>query len=391
MTILRLAVRNLLGGGMKSWLNAVVLSLAFVTIIWTQGLYQGMDNQVSRAMIDADVGGGQYWVETYDPFDPFTLQDAHLELTGKLDVLVKSGKATPVLIIQGTIYPGGRIQSVLLKGIDPEQKLLSFPSSFLKNPDQEIPALIGRRMAQTTGLKTGDTVTARWRDAHGTFDARDLHIVQVMSTSVQTIDVGQIWVPLRTLQEIASMENEATIVITEKNFGQAEKVPGWIFRDLNFLLKDIQEFVKSKTIGASIFYSLLLFLAMLAIFNTQVLSIFRRRKEIGTLMALGMPRGKVIELFTVEGALHAILAALVGAIYGIPLLAYFVAKGWPVPSSTADSFGFALSEKLFPTYSAGLVVGTTILVLIITTIVSFLPTRKIAKLKPTDALRGKLP
>jgi ABC-type lipoprotein release transport system permease subunit len=391
MTILRLAVRNLLGGGMKSWLNAVVLSIAFVAIIWTQGLYQGMDNQVSRAIIDAAAGGGQYWMETYDPFDPFTLQDAHLKLTGELDELVKSGKATPVLIIQGTIYPGGRIQSVLLKGIDPEQKLLSFPSSFLKNLDREIPALIGRRVAQTTGLKTGDTVTVRWRDAHGTFDARDLRIVQVMSTSVQTIDVGQIWVPLQKLQEMASMPNEATIVITEKNFGQAEKVPGWTFRDLNFLLKDIQEFVKSKTIGASIFYSFLLFLAMLAIFNTQVLSIFRRRKEIGTLMALGLPRGKVIELFTVEGALHAILAALVGAVYGIPLLAYFVAKGWPVPSGMADSFGFALSEKLFPTYSAGLVVGTTILVLIITTIVSFLPTRKIAKLKPTDALRGRLP
>jgi 3-phosphoshikimate 1-carboxyvinyltransferase len=31
---------------------------------------------------------------------------------------------------------------VLLKGIDPEQKLLSLPSFFLKNLDQEIPALI---------------------------------------------------------------------------------------------------------------------------------------------------------------------------------------------------------------------------------------------------------
>ena len=47
-------------------------------------------------------------------------------------------------------------------------------------------------------------------------------------------------------------------------------------------------------------------------------------------------------------------------------------------------------EKLFPTYSAGLVIGTTVLVFIMTTIVSFLPTRKIAKLKPTEALRGKL-
>jgi putative ABC transport system permease protein len=55
-----------------------------------------------------------------------------------------------------------------------------------------------------------------------------------------------------------------------------------------------------------------------------------------------------------------------------------------------DTMGFALGEKLYSTYSVGLVVGTIFLVLMVTTIVSFLPTRKIAKLKPTDALRGKL-
>jgi ABC-type lipoprotein release transport system permease subunit len=55
-----------------------------------------------------------------------------------------------------------------------------------------------------------------------------------------------------------------------------------------------------------------------------------------------------------------------------------------------DSYGFAIGEKLFPVYSVGLVVATTLLVLAITTIVSFLPTRKIAKLKPTDALRGRM-
>ena len=34
--------------------------------------------------------------------------------------------------------------------------------------------------------------------------------------------------------------------------------------------------------------------------------------------------------------------------------------------------------------------GTTALVLVVTTIVSYLPTRRIAPLKPTDALRGRL-
>jgi ABC-type antimicrobial peptide transport system permease subunit len=56
----------------------------------------------------------------------------------------------------------------------------------------------------------------------------------------------------------------------------------------------------------------------------------------------------------------------------------------------ADSFGIALGEKLFPIYSGPLIAGTTILVCIVTTVVSYLPARKIARLKPTDALRGKL-
>jgi putative ABC transport system permease protein len=389
MIIPRLALRNLLGAGLKTWLNVVVLSFSFVAIIFIQGLYKGLDEQASRAMVDTECGGGQYWVEAYDPFDPFSLQDAHGRLEGEMETLVESGKATPILIVQGTIYPGGRIQPVLLKGIDPEQKLLTIPSYVLKSTDYELPALIGSRMAQTSGLKVGDSVTVRWRDANGTFDAKDLQIVQVMKTSVQTIDSGQAWLPLPELQKMANMENEATIVVTEKNFGPAKNIPNWTFKDLNFLLKDIHQLIKMKSIGSTIFYFILLFLAMLAIFNTQVLSIFRRRKEIGTLMALGFSRGRVIQLFTLEGALNAVLAALVGAIYGIPLLGYFAAKGWALPG-TGEQFGLAIGEKLFPVYSAGLILGTTLLVLIVTTIVSLLPTRKIAKMKPTDALRGKL-
>lgn len=390
MIIPKLAFRNMLGAGAKTWLNAVVLSMAFVAIIWGQGLYIGMDAEVSRAMIKAEYGGGQYWVEGYDPFDPFTIQDAHRPLTGPMRALVEKGQATPFLIVQGTIYPGGRIVPVLLKGIDPGQKLLSIPSSVMKAADDELPALIGARMSATSGLKKGDTVTVRWRDAKGTFDAKDLLIVEVMRTTVQSIDSGQIWLPLQTLQEMAGMPSEATIVVTEKNYGPAVPIPGWTFKNLDYLLDDIKSVVQAKTIGSSILYSILLFLAMLAIFNTQLLSIWRRRKEIGTMMALGFSRGKVIRLFTLEGALNGVLAALVGAVYGIPLLTYTATHGLGLPADQVDSFGIAMGENLYPTYSAALVIGTTILVFAITTIVSFLPTRKIAKLKPTDALRGKL-
>ncbi len=390
MIIPRLALRNLFGAGIRTWLNVVVLSFSFVAIIWTQGLYIGMGDQAKRAQIDIEYGGGQYWHESYDPYDPLSLQDAHGVVPESLQRMIDDGQATPVLVAQATIYPEGRLQTVLLKGIDPEQTIVSFPSYFLvQEGEEELPTLIGNRMAESTGLKVGDTVTVRWRDAQGTFDARDVRITQVIKTTVQSVDVGQIWIPLEKMRMLMRMENEASLVILDKDTQKAPVVSGWTHKSLDILLKDIDALVKSKTIGGSIMYVILLLLAMLGIFNTQILSIFRRRKEMGTMMAMGFTRIKIIQLFTLEGAMHSVLAAVVAAIYGIPLLIYFSKQGWAMPEAT-DSYGFALGERLFPTYGAGLVIGTTVLILLVTTIVSFLPTRKIAKLKPTDALRGKL-
>jgi len=387
---LKLALRNLLAAGLRTWLNVIVLSFAFVAIIWSQGLYRGMSRYAAQAMTEVELGGGQYWHENYDPYNPLTLQEAHGPVPEPLAQLIQEGRALAILIVQGTLYPRGRFFPVLIKGIDPRQQILLFPSRYLENEQsEEIPAVIGSRMASTCGLKIGDTVTLRWRDKRGAFDARDLRIVHVMKTSVQSVDQGQVWISLDLLRKLTGLEGEATVITLAKGVNFNEAVPGWSYKSLDFLLRDIDEVVRSKTIGASIIYFVLLSLAMLAIFDTQVLSIWRRRKEIGTLMALGMTRAQVIKLFTIEGAMHAVLAAAVAALYGLPLLSFFARKGLGMPQ-VVDSYGFALGERIFPAYSAGLVISTVILIMVMTTIVSFLPTRRIAKLKPTEALRGRI-
>ena len=389
MLILKLALRNILGAGLRTWLNVIALSFAFVAIVFLQGFYDGLNDQVERATLDALYGGGQFWQKGYDPYDPLSLEDAHAPIQPQLQELISGKNATPILIRTATIYPQGRFRSIILKGIDPDQAVLSIPSALLKSGPSGIPGLVGSRMAKSAGIKKGDIVTVQWRDVHGTFDARDVKIAEVFSTTVQDIDNGQIWIPLDQLQQFTRMANQATIVVVKKNAAVPGNVPGWEFKNLGFLLQDLHAMVRMKSVQGSIMYLLLLFLAMLAIFDTQVLSIWRRRKEMGTLMALGMTRTRIIELFTLEGAFHSVLAAVAGALYGIPLLAYVANKGFALPAST-DNFGFAIGEKLFPAYSPALVIGTALLVCVVTTIVSYLPTRKIADLKPTDALRGKL-
>jgi putative ABC transport system permease protein len=389
MITLRLAYRNIIGAGLRTWLNTAVLSLSFVVIIWNQGFLDGWNRQARRDTIAWEIGGGQYWHQAYDPYDPFTLRESHgVPPPGMSDGL-EDGSLVPILMVQATIYPQGRMQPAVLRGIDPGQSTLEIPSALLDTDIEEIPALVGTRMAQSMKLGEGDLVTVRWRDANGSFDAREARVAGLMKTDVVSIDRGQIWIPLERLREMMRAPGEATIVVAAPERGVDEQYAAWQARDQDYLLADITEVVRAKTVGRSILYSILLFLALLAIFDTQVLSIFRRRREIGTLVALGMTRGMVVRLFTIEGAMHGILAALAATLYGVPLLTWTAMKGFAMPE-IADSFGLTIAERIYPYYSAGLVVTTTLIIMVSVTIVSYIPTRRITKMEPTDAIRGRL-
>lgn len=388
MLVLRLAWRNIRAAGLRTWLNVAVLALTFLVMVGFEGLYSGMLAQSSRATIEDEIGGGQFWHEQYDPYDPLTLDESSAPVPPELEALIEDGKAAAVLILPASIYPSGRMQSALLRGIDPAQKVLAIPTDQLAGRTEDLPVLIGKKMARNKNLAVGDSLTIRWRDASGTFDARDGRVVAIMDTQVQTIDNGNLWVPLETLRKMAVLDNEATLAVLGAGVSPPKSPSGWIFRDQDWLLRDLTAVMETKSLASIVLYAILLFLAMLAIFDTQVLSIFRRRKEIGTLIALGMTRLQVIGLFTLEGMLHGVLAVALALMVGFPLLSFIAERGIHIPA-LVEGYGMAISDRLFPVYSLGLVFTMGIIVMITVTIVNWLPTRTIARLKPTEALQGK--
>jgi ABC-type antimicrobial peptide transport system permease subunit len=188
---------------------------------------------------------------------------------------------------------------------------------------------------------------------------------------------------------MTSLKGNATYIILKQGITSVRTVPGWIYKGHDILFKEIDTIIKSKTISGLVIYFILLSLALLAVFDTQVLSIFRREKEIGTYIALGMTRWQVVRLFTIEGAMHSILSVVAGAIWGAPLLLMLTKNGFAMPKGT-EGYGLTIAEKIFPVYGVGSVISMAIIVMVTTTIVSYLPSRKIAGMKPTEALRGKV-
>ena len=378
-----LAYKNLMGAGLRTWLNAGVLSFAFIVIIFYNGLIDGWNQQAKVDGINWDWGYGHLVNDNYDEFDAFSIEEGHGQLEQS-----KQKNLTPILIRQGNIYPNGRLMSIRIKGIDPNQKTLYIPSEILTQSNAQYPILVGQRMANAAKIKIGDQILMRWRDKNGTYDAATVTVAGIFETTVPFVDGGQIWISIDKLWKMTLLQNHTTYFVANEQY-KPQIIEGWSFENQEYLMREQTKLINTKKIGGSILYGVLMLLGLLAIFDTQVLSIFRRQKEIGTYIALGMTRWQVVRMFTAEGGMYSVFATVLGAIYGTPILWYLSVKGIGFGTDGSD-IGIIMANKMYPIYGIGLILFTILAVILSATIVSFLPARKIARMNPVEALKGKI-
>lgn len=376
-----LSFKNLYGAGLRTFLNVLVLSFSFVIIIFLNSIMDGWNAQAKRDTVAWEYGNGHLRYKDYDPVDSYSILDGHGTIP------LNSTGLTPILIHQASIYPQGRMMGIVLKGIPTDQTTITLPTQQLEESTAQFPVLIGKRFAESAKLSVGDNVLIRWRDSNGTFDANTVTVAAIFDSNVSTIDESQLWISLDTLWEMTDLSNEATFFIADASFESLQS-DDWIFKSQKQLLSTIEDLIATKKISVSILYILLLAIALLAIFDTQVLSIFRRQKEIGTYIALGMTRSKVVTLFTIEGSLYSIFALILASLYGTPFFIFLANTGIAVTEADKE-MGLAIADRIFPVYGFSLIIGTIVLVILSSTIVSFLPARKISKINPVLALKGK--
>ena len=80
---------------------------------------------------------------------------------------------------------------------------------------------------------------------------------------------------------------------------------------------------------------------------------------------------------------------MLGCIVGVPFLKYLENIGIGMPEAVKE-MGLPMAKRTFPDYGWHLIIVTAILLIISVTLVSFMPARKISKMDPVNALKGKL-
>ena len=385
--IFQIALKNFVRQGMRSVLNVLVTALSMVAVVFNLSLYNGFQDQAVHNMVATDVAGGHYRSPDFDILSPMEWEDVTLKTPGALASLPSTDKAE-VLVLQGQIFPNRRLFPVQLRGMEMQQKLLDLPLNKLEEwqapVEDVVPIIIGKQMAGKSHLHIGDSVVLKWRDRFGAVDALDAKVVDVVPLINSRIDEGVVWMRLDHLRQLTNRESEITWVAVKDFQGPIAQTE---FQVPNELLKDILNLIKQDRRYAFIIWVILIFLAGISVFNTQFLNIFKRQQEIGMLMAFGMPPGRIVRLFTMEGSLAAFSAVIVGLVLGTAIFAWFQSVGLDV-SHLAES-QIPIRENIFLKINPVEVVVSVLVIVAIMIFVAWVPVRKISRVDPTQALRGR--
>ena len=174
-------------------------------------------------------------------------------------------------------------------------------------------AIVGRQLAETLGLKVGDTL----RLLQSAF-----RVVGIYETGISWED-NSVVVPLRDAQMLADKPRQVTwYLIKLRDPSRAEAVRD----DLNARFPEIRvsltsEFVENmpdmqqgqQMVGQIAFLAVLI--GAVGMLNTMLMSVLERTREIGVLRALGWSRRRVLGTILRE----ALALGLAGAVVGIPL------------------------------------------------------------------------
>lgn len=398
-----LAFRNLKHRGIRSWLTLLGIFIGITAVIALISLGSGLKAAVnsqfgvsSTQVITVQAGG----VSGFGPpgsgaVNPLTKQDAEaIEKIGSVEVAIPRNIETGKMEYND-IVTFGYIGSVIEGREDKIYELLDVAAEegkMLENGEYGKVMLgynLGYEETNPYGkdLPPGKTVL---------INDEKFEVVGILEKKGSLILDNVVWMYDGDLEKLKGYGDDVSIIAVEikskdlidKAAEDIEKLlrkrrdvkigeedfevstPEAALEDVNSILNAIQIFIV-------IIASISIVVGAIGIVNTMTTSVLERRKEIGTMKAVGARNSHIFYLFFVESGLLGFIGGLLGVGAGL-LVGYAGVSG--LNSFLGSNTGIALNIPL--------IIGTLIGSFFIGSVAGITPALRAANQNPVEALRG---
>lgn len=404
VTPIRMAVRNLVRNRKRALMALFTIAVGVVCLVLAEGFVRWILWAMQEVAIQSQfahvqvVRPGYFKAGAADPYR-FILPANH---AAQKMIEAEPGVrlVAPRLKLTGLISHGETSVSFVADGVDPAKEAQLSRALRIKAgrdltaaSDRE--AILGHGLARNLGVGPGDTVALVTSTESGGINAVEVKVAGLFITPSQAYDDVALRLPIGAARALMATQGAHMWLVllddtdtTDQHLerlrtrhpaakSRLEFTPWYDHAD--FYNKTVQLFSSQMNVLRLIIG----FIIVLSISNMLIMNVLERTGEIGTLLAVGFRRKKILRLFAIEGGLLGLAGGLIGVVAGYGLAELISAVGIPMPPPPGMEEGFTAEIRVTWVVLA----SAFVLAFATTALAGLYPAWKASRLQIVEALR----
>lgn len=403
--VVKVAARNVTANKKRTLITIVTITIGLCAINIGKGLISGMQRESKLNVTEGRTGEIQIHKQGFLDANELTTLDYSIDnYSGLRDELKE---------IEGIRHLSGRIQFggllakedettvVFCRAADIENEIKVCPrikeniieGRFLTRDDTN-GAVIASGLKNGLGVNLGESVIIVANTEDGYQNAVEVTVVGVIEEKTAQANKRLVYMPIRVARELLYMEDKVTEIAIKTDGGgdidllndrlnsllKGRSLESNTWKDVSAFFVDV---MKKQNVVIFALCVIFYFIVVSSITNTMTLTVFERKKEIGTMMAIGIKAKEIIRLLVTESMIIGLLGSLSGIAISAVIIMILGRAGLTrtPPESTAPI-------TIYPFISRPFMLLSFFLGILSSVAASVYPAGKVLRLNPVDALRS---
>ena len=407
--VFRVSWRSIWRNRRRTWITisaiAFGLALAVFFIAFGDGVYNQLIDDATRMQ------GGHFTLEHPD-YREAPAVDLFVGgvsgLRGRLEAL-DGVRGTKALVLgQGVARSGHGAAGVSVMGVEPDLEAAASPiagsmvsGSYLQEGDER-KVVIGTGLAKRLELRVGRKLVLATNDAAGEIVEELFRVKGTFEVGSDEVDAYLVQIPLESARRLFGLggDDATQVGVLLSDAGRRPEVmaaardllpAGVALRTWEEVMPELADYVRVDRGSNLVLQGIIVFLSLFTIFNTILMSVLERTRELAMQLALGVPASLLRLQVVIESALLGALGSTLGVLIGGGLGLWMQAEGLDMSrfyGEDIDVSGFALDTVVYADVTVELLLSMWLLVFSATVLLSLVPGRQISRIAVADVLRA---
>ncbi len=402
-SVWRMAFRNVGRSGRRSLIVVTAVSVGLSGAMLAMAFNYGMVYQMVETAIETELGDLQLHGRGFRDTPGLEVR-MRVDGFGDGTALRDLGEIeawAPRLQGEAIVFSPRASAGVRLVGIDParESTVSVLPTSIVAGEYLDGDAsriLIGGRLAKRLQVDVGDKVVVSAQDRDGDLTGRPFRIAGKFHTPLRGLDEGAVFIRLDAGQRMLGVEGEISELVVVARDGVdldalRDRIAAKVGADFDVetwaeLRPLLRSMITSFEQMAWVMYAAVFIAMAFGIANVLLMAVFERTREIGILLAIGTPPGRLVATIAIES----LLLTLAGVGIGFAIAfggAWWLGDGIDLSRWAEGLNAFGISARILPVLRTEDITMPTAIAIGTALVASLWPAVRAVRTRPAEAVR----